>query len=75
MGTDQQQQEAMNRIRKRAFSREVCEDVRRIGLSLEGDDEALLVSVADFLLDARQALRGGRREVRGSRHWPEGGVR
>ena len=59
----------INRLRNRVPSREAAEDVRRLSLTLDGTDAALLDSVADFLLDARQALRGGRRDVRGSRHW------
>lgn len=67
-----QQEQLINRIRKTAPSREAAEDVRRIALSLPdgSDDQALLLRVADFLLDARQALRGGRRDVAGGRHWP-----
>ena len=58
------------RLRKRALSRERCEDIRRIARTLDGYDEALLDTVADYLLDIRQTLRGGRLDVYGSRHWP-----
>lgn len=63
--------DALNRLRKNVPSRERAEEVRRIGLSLDGDDARLLEEVAEFLLDARQTLRGGRREVHGGRHWPQ----
>lgn len=59
----------LNRLRKACPSRERSEDVRRIGLSLDGPDQELLVSVADSLLDVRHALRGGTRDVPGGRHW------
>ena len=66
-----QNQQALNRLRKNTPSREVAEQVRRIALALDGDDAALLNRVAEYLLDARQTLRGGRREVPGGRHWPQ----
>ena len=59
----------LNRLRNTALSREDAEDVRRLALCMDGDDAALLDRAADFLLDARQVLRGGRKDVRGSRHW------
>jgi len=59
----------LNRVRKRAPSRERAEEVRRIGLLLDGEDQALLFEVADFLLDVRRALRGSRRDVSGGRYW------
>ena len=61
----------IKRLRKTVPSREIAEDVRRIGLSLPDDsvDQAILFRVTEFLLDARQVLRGGKRDVRGSRHW------
>ena len=66
--TDTTQQQ-LNRLRNTVPSRDAAEDVRRLSLTMDGDDAALLDRVADFLLDARQALRGGRRDPRGSRHW------
>ena len=65
-----QQQEQLNRIGKRVPSREKAEDVRRIALSLDGKDEALLNDVADLLLELRQTIRGGRLNVPGGKHWP-----
>ena len=66
------QEMALNRLRKSAPSRETAEDVRRIALSLPdgSQDQLTLLAAAEFLLDARQVLRGGRREVSGGRHWP-----
>ena len=67
--TTQQFLDDINRLRNTVPSRDAAEDVRRISLALDGDDAALLDRVAEFLLDARQVLRGGKRNVRGSRHW------
>ena len=66
-------QDEIKRLRKRVPRREIAEDVRRIGLSLpdDSDDQAILFRVAEFLLDARQVLHGGKRNVRGSRHWED----
>lgn len=70
--TDQQWQ-ALRGIKKRLISRENAEQLRRIAVFLGTDTEdgALVEQAADLLLDMRQALRGGRRNVRASRHWPE----
>ena len=69
--TDMQTQ-MLNRARKNTPSREKAEAVHRIALFLEddSDDQKLLFEVSEFLLDVRQAFRGGRREIGGSRHWP-----
>lgn len=69
--TEIQQEQMLNRARKTAPSRDKAEAVRRIALFLEddSDDQRLLMEVSEFLLDVRQALRGGRRSVGGSRHW------
>jgi len=69
--TDMQTQ-MLNRARKNTPSREKAEQVHRIALFLEdgSDDQMLLMEVSEFLLDVRQAFRGGRREIGGSRHWP-----
>ncbi len=66
-----QQEQMLNRIRKTAPSRDKAESVHRIALFLEddSDDQKLLMEVSEFLLDVRQALRGGRRRTKGSRHW------
>lgn len=70
--TDQQWQ-ALRGIKKRMISRENAEELRRIAVYLgtDTDDGALVERAADLLLDMRQALNGGRRNVRSSRHWPE----
>lgn len=60
----------LNRLRKACPSRERADELRRIALSLDGPDEVLLSEVAEFILDARQVLRGGRREIEGGRSWP-----
>lgn len=67
--TDNPTQQQINRLRNTVPSREAAEDVRRLSLTMDGADAALLDRVAEFLLDARHALKGGRRDVRGSRHW------
>ncbi len=66
-----QQEQMLNRVRKKAPSRDKAEAVHRIALFLEddSDDQVLLMEVSEFLLDVRQALRGGRRRTKGSRHW------
>ncbi len=61
----------LNRLRKLCPSRERAEDIRRIGLSLEGTDESLLLEVADFLLDVRGVLRGGRHDPSGGKNWDD----
>lgn len=58
------------RLRKAAPSREFADELRRLALSMDGDDAAMLDRAAEFLLDARQTLRGGRREPAGGRHFP-----
>ena len=65
--------DGMKRLRKLVPRREIAEDVRRIGMSLPdgSDDQAIQFRVAEFLLDARQILHGGKRNVRGSRHWDD----
>ena len=69
---DQRQEQAMARVRKRAFSREKCENLRAVGLMLDNsDDSELVMQAAELLLDVRQAMRGGKLNVRGSRHWDD----
>lgn len=70
--TDQQWQ-ALRGVKKRAMSRENAEELHRIAVFLGTDTEdgALVAQAAELILDVRQALRGGRRNVRSSRHWPE----
>ena len=63
------QEQAMARLRKSLWSRERCEDLRGIGLMLPDAEAEIVSAAADLLLLARQAHRGGRLEVRGSRHW------
>jgi hypothetical protein len=36
---------------------------------MDGDDAALLDDLAEWLLDARQTLRGGRRDLAAGRRW------
>ena len=71
MNINIQQEQMLNRVRKTAPSRDKAESVNRIALFLEdgSDDQRLLMEVSEFLLDVRQALRGGRRRNPGSRHW------
>jgi len=70
--TDQAQEQAMARVRKRAFSREKCEELRAVGMTLKDQPDIDLVDEAvELLLDLRQGVRGGRRMVRGSRHWED----
>ena len=70
--SDQAQEQALARVRKNAFSREKCENLRAIGL-MQDDLVAmtLIQEAVELLLDVRQAMRGGRRNVRGSRHWED----
>ena len=56
-------------VRKRIPARHHAEEVRRLSLTMDGEDAQLLNDVAELLLDLRQAARGGTREVKGSRHW------
>jgi hypothetical protein len=46
---------------------------RRAAAKIQGTlaDAELLDGFADLLLDIRQAVWGGRKEVRGSRHWTD----
>jgi len=67
----QAQLQALNRLRKDALSREAVVEVQRMAMSLEGKEEALMWKVADFLLDVRQVLRGGKVNIRGGKHWPD----
>lgn len=68
---------AQAKVAKRAFSREKCEELRAIGMSLDESDQpdeaaaALVEEAVELLLDVRQAVRGGRRNIRGSRHWED----
>ncbi len=57
--TDQQ----INRLRNTVPSRQKAVDLQRIALFLDGDDAELLNRISEFLLDARQALRGGERSI------------
>ena len=66
-----QREQALARVRKRAWSREKCEELRAVGLMLDGDDSELVMDAAELLLEVRQAMRGGRLNVRGSRHWED----
>ena len=51
-------------------SRENIDDLHRIALTLEDPvDEARIHYIADLLQGLRQAVRGGRLNPRGSRHW------
>lgn len=69
---NEDQIQAMARAKKRAFSRERCEELRAIGLTLKDQADTDLVEEAvELLLDVRQGFRGGRRMVRGSRHWSD----
>jgi len=70
---DQSQEQAMARARKNAFSRERCEELRSVGLVLEalGYNPDIIEDATELLLDLRQGVRGGRRHVRGSRHWED----
>ena len=63
------QAETLARVRKNLWSRERCEDLRAIGLMLPDSEAQVVSDAADLLLLARQAMRGGKLEVRGSRHW------
>ena len=63
------QLQAFNKLRKRCPSRETIVEMQRIALSLDGDDEVLAMDMADFLLEVRQALRGGRLNMSGGKHW------
>jgi len=72
MNEEQAQREAMAKVKKRAFSRERCEELRAVGMTLKDQADTDLVDDAvELLLDLRQAVRGGRRNVRGSRHWED----
>jgi len=66
-----QREQLLNKVRKTAPGRDKAEAVHRIALFLEddSDDQKLLIEISEFLLDVRQALRGGRRRTKGSRHW------
>ena len=68
-----EQAQAMQRVKKRAFSRERCEELRAVGLVLDamGYNPDICEEAAELLLDLRQAVRGGRRTIRGSRHWED----
>lgn len=61
-----EQDVAMRQLRKRVRSREWCEELRAIGAQY---DEPMVEEAAELLLLARQAMRGGRLNVRGGRHW------
>ena len=65
-----QQYQKIRRITKVCPSRDTANEVARIGYALDGDDAELLARVAEYLLDVRQALRGGRRTLKVGRHWP-----
>ena len=70
-----QQEQDRAWVRKNAWSRERCEDLRAIGLLLStlNEDAAQVVQeAADFMLMVRRAERGGRLNVQGSkRHWSQ----
>jgi len=70
MSVDEQ---AMAYVRKNAWSRERCEELRAISLMWSADEEAAVIvnEAAEFMLKVRQAHRGGRLNVRGSRHWED----
>lgn len=76
MNMSNDQERRMARVRKKAPSRERAYKMQRIALSLcldhvepfpEGctdcNDAAFLLEMSEFLLDVRQAFRGGAREV------------
>ena len=72
MNEERARQDALKRVRKNAFSRERCEELRAVGLTLKDQADTDLVDDAvELLLDVRQGVRGGRRNVRGSRHWDD----
>jgi len=60
-------EQTLNFISKRLPSRERIEDLR--ACVILADDGDSLMDIIENLLDIRQAVHGGRREVRGSRHW------
>lgn len=62
----------LRRLTKTVPNRAFAEDIRRLALSMDDEYEAAALDrTADFLLDARQVLRGGRKNVRGSRHYQD----
>lgn len=66
----QEQEQQLRAITKRCPSREKANQVARIGLSLDGYDAELIAAVAEYLLDVRQVLRGGKRTLSGGSKWP-----
>ena len=67
-----EQEQAMAYVRKNVWSRERIEELRAIAhMQVDADDGQLIMDAAFLLLTTRQALRGGRLEVRGSRHWED----
>ena len=60
--------ETVRFIAKRLPSRERIETLRAI--IMLADDGDSFMDIVENLLDIRQRVNGGRREVRGSRHWP-----
>ena len=65
--------DALRGTLNRLPSRERADDLHRMAMTVPDPvDAATLHDVADLLLDLRQAHRGGRRDVRGSRHWDLG---
>ena len=63
---DREMKTATQQLSKQVHSREWCEELRAIGIE---HNEPMVEHAADLLLLARQAMRGGRLNVRGSRHW------
>ena len=55
---------------KRLPGRDRLDDLHRVALTVpDPEDAAMVHAMAHLLQDLRQALRGGRRDPRGSRHW------
>lgn len=54
-------------VKKRIPSRDKIIDLQALALL---HDDPFLMKLADDLLDIRQAVHGGRRDVKGSRHFP-----
>lgn len=64
---------ALRGVLNRLWSRDRLDDLHRVALTVpDPDDAALVAAAADMLLDIRHAHRGGRRDIRGSRHWTTG---
>ena len=70
MATDQ---DALRGALKRLPSRDRIDDMHRIAMTIPDPIDAVIIdTMADLLMDIRHAVRGGRRDIRGSRHWDLG---